>query len=81
LKMLGQKGAVDYYNSFINLAEQDIIPMDFALKIAPSTGLRNILVHEYEEIDDKVVYNSINPCLQYYLEYMDLINRYLKCNW
>lgn len=69
LKMLGQKGAVDYYNSFINLAEQDIIPMDFALKIAPSTGLRNILVHEYEEIDDKVVYNSINPCLQYYLEY------------
>jgi uncharacterized protein YutE (UPF0331/DUF86 family) len=81
LKMLGQNGAVDYYNSFINLAEQDIIPMDFALKIAPSTGLRNILVHEYEEIDDKVVYNSINPCLQYYLEYMDLINRYLKCNW
>ena len=79
LKMLGQKGAVDYFNSFINMAEQNIIPMEFALKIAPSTGLRNILVHEYEEIDDKVVYNSISNCLDHYLEYMDLINRYLKC--
>jgi len=53
--------------------------MDFALKIAPSTGLRNILVHEYEEIDDEIVYFSISTCLQFYLEYMELINRYLKC--
>ena len=79
LKMQGNKGAVDYFNSFIDIAEQDIIPVEFALKIAPSTGLRNILVHEYEEINDEVVYNSINTCLQYYLEYMGLINQYLKC--
>lgn len=79
LKMQDNKGAVDYFNSFIDIAEQDIIPIEFALKIAPSTGLRNILVHEYEEINDEVVYNSINTCLQYYLEYMDLINQYLKC--
>jgi uncharacterized protein YutE (UPF0331/DUF86 family) len=79
LKMHGNKGAVDYFNSFIDIAEQDIIPIEFALKIAPSTGLRNILVHEYEEINDEVVYNSIKTCLQYYLEYMDLINQYLKC--
>jgi uncharacterized protein YutE (UPF0331/DUF86 family) len=78
LKMHGNKGAVDYFNSFIDIAEQDIIPIEFALKIAPSTGLRNILVHEYEEINDEVVYNSINTCLQYYLEYMNLINQYLN---
>ena len=79
LKMQGNKGATDYFNSFIDIAEQDIIPIEFALKIAPSTALRNILVHEYEEINNKVVYNSISTCLQYYLEYMDLINQYLKC--
>ena len=79
LKMHGNKGAVDYFNSFIDIAGQNIIPIEFALKIAPSTGLRNILVHEYKEINDEVVYNSINTCLQYYLEYMDLINQYLKC--
>ena len=79
LKMYGQKGSTDYFNSFIDIAELNIIPPDFALKIAPSTGLRNILVHEYEEINDEIVYHSIGTCLQYYLEYMDLINQYLKC--
>lgn len=79
LKMNGRKGAADYFNSFIDIAELDIIPVDFALKIAPSTGLRNILVHEYEDINDEIVYHSISTCLTHYLEYMDLINRYLKC--
>jgi predicted nucleotidyltransferase len=41
--------------------------------------LKEAVVHEYKEINDEVVYNSINTCLQYYLEYMDLINQYLKC--
>lgn len=79
LQMLGKNGATDYFNSFTDIAEQNIIPVDFALKIAPSTGLRNILVHEYEEINDEIVYRSINTCLAYYLEYMDLIKQYLKC--
>lgn len=79
LKMQGQKGASDYFNSFVDIAEQNIISIEFALKIAPSTGLRNILVHEYEEINDEIVYCSINTCLECYLEYMELINRHLKC--
>lgn len=80
LKLHDRKGAGDYFNSFIDIAEQNIIPVEFALKIAPSTGLRNILVHEYEEINDEIVYHSINTCLQYYLDYMNLINRYLQCS-
>ncbi len=79
LKYYSKKGSTDYFNSFIDLAEEHIIPMDFALKIAPSTGLRNILVHEYEKIDDTIVYCSITSCLQYYLEYINLINNYLNC--
>lgn len=79
LKMNEKKGAADYFNSFIDIAELDIIPVAFALKIAPSTGLRNILVHEYEDINDEIVYHSIGTCLSCYLEYIDLINRYLQC--
>lgn len=79
LKMNGQKGASDYFNSFINISELNIIPMDFALKIAPSTGLRNVLIHEYEEINDAIVYKSINNCLEHYLEYMKYISTYLEC--
>jgi len=79
LKVYGKKGSTDYFNSFIDISELNIIPTNFALKIAPSTGLRNILVHEYEDINDEIVYHSIGTCLVYYLEYMDLINQYLKC--
>jgi len=62
-----------------DIAELNIIPTNFALKIAPSTGLRNILVHEYEDINDEIVYHSIGTCLEYYLEFLDLINQYLQC--
>jgi uncharacterized protein YutE (UPF0331/DUF86 family) len=79
LKMNRKKGAGDYFNSFIDIADLNIIPVEFALKIAPSTGLRNILVHEYEEINDEIVYTSIGVCLNYYLEYINLINQHLKC--
>ena len=79
LKINGQKGSSDYFNSFLDIAELNIIPVEFALQIAPSTGLRNILVHEYEEIDDEIVYRSISMCLVHYLKYIDLINQHLNC--
>jgi len=53
--------------------------MDFALKIAPSTGLRNILVHEYQKIEDDIVYKSIKHVLDYYLIYFDKIYSYFGC--
>jgi uncharacterized protein YutE (UPF0331/DUF86 family) len=79
LKKLSKGPAKDYFNSFLDLAENQVIEMEFALKIAPSTGLRNILVHEYQEIDDLIVYRSINSVLVYYLQYLDRISTYLEC--
>jgi len=58
---------------------KELKEMDFALKIAPSTGLRNILVHEYQKIDDGIVFKSINNVLSYYLEYIEKISAYLGC--
>lgn len=78
LKMHDKTGAVDYFNSFVDIAEEGIIPLAFALQIAPSTGLRNIIVHEYEKIDDEIVYNSISSFLRYYGEYIKYINDYLN---
>lgn len=78
LKLIGQPAATDYFNSFIELAENNIISMDFALKIAPSTGLRNILVHEYQKVDDEIVYNSITDVLHCYKNYIRLISEYLN---
>ena len=43
----------DYQSTFITLGERKILPLDFALKIAPSVGLRNLIVHKYGQVDLK----------------------------
>lgn len=79
LKKINKGPSKDYFNSFLDLAENNIIEMDFALKIAPSTRLRIILTHEYQKIDDEIVFNSIKNVLEYYLQYIEMIFSYLKC--
>ena len=44
----------DLKSTFVILGEGKIIPMDFAQKISPVVGLRNILVHGYEKGDRKL---------------------------
>ena len=39
----------DLKSTFLILGEAKIIPLDFAQKISPVVGLRNILVHGYEK--------------------------------
>ncbi len=79
LKYLRKSPATDYFNSFLDLAEHGVIDLDFALTIAPSTGLRNILVHEYAKIDDSIVYHSIQSLLNQYGQYLKKIADYLDC--
>lgn len=80
LKHLHKQPSKDYFNSFIDLAENEVIDMAFALDIAPSTGLRNILVHEYTKIDDTTVYHSIQSVFINYRRYLKDVAAYLNCN-
>ena len=67
----------DYFTSFTELTKLRILPHKFALSIAETAGLRNRLVHEYEEIKDKIVYINIKKVLSLYQEYMEHIIKYL----
>lgn len=80
IKLEGAYPAADYFNSFIDLIELKVLEKEFAYNIAPSTGIRNRLVHEYEKINDKIVYESIDKTNNYYLEYMKNILYYLDGN-
>ena len=68
----------DYQSTFIVLAENNILPMEFALKIAPSVGLRNKVVHKYGKVDSKRMIGDVKNEIGDYLKYMKLINEYLK---
>jgi len=56
-------------------SDLEILSEEFAKDIAPSTGIRNRLVHEYEEVDNKVVYQNLYKLIKYYFSYIEYINK------
>lgn len=68
----------DYFRSFTELARIGILPADFAKNIARSAGLRNRLVHEYDEIEPEKVYQGVKAAVEDVPKYMNLINHFVE---
>lgn len=49
----------DYFASFLELAGIGVIDRSFAERLAPSAGLRNRLVHEYDRIDPAKIFDAL----------------------
>ena len=65
----------NYYQSFIKLGQLNLINKELSKKLAPSTGLRNRIVHEYEEINDQIVFESVENALELYKQYIKEIKK------
>lgn len=68
----------DSYSTFVVLGENKILPMDFALKIAPSVGLRNLIVHKYGNVDLKKMVDDVINEIGDYVEFLRIINSFLE---
>lgn len=66
-----------YRDTFLKLAEYNVVPRELAAGIAPSAGLRNILVHEYNDVDHRIVYGSISTTLERFPAYIDGVRGFL----
>lgn len=53
----------DYFESFVMMGQKGQVNQNLAQELAQSTGLRNILTHEYDEIDHRKVYEAIQKAL------------------
>ena len=73
-----EKPPSSYFESFILLGRQGIISQKLAEELAPSTGLRNALVHFYEGIEEEKVRKSIVLVLKYFPEYVREIKKNIK---
>lgn len=74
----GREPASSYFSTFEVMGEIEIIPKPLVPKLASTTGLRNRLVHDYEKIDHKIVYQALKPLLRNYKRYYVLISDYLN---
>lgn len=66
------------YDSFIALGKAGVLKKEEANALAPSTGLRNKLVHEYDEINPKILYRSLKSFSMQYKKYGRLILEYIE---
>ncbi|MGD2157929.1 MAG: DUF86 domain-containing protein [Anaerolineales bacterium] len=53
------KKPTDYYEAIVAMGELGVLEPDFARKLAPIAGFRNILVHEYVSVDWDLVYDHL----------------------
>jgi len=65
------------FESFTLMGENGFIATELANQLAPSGSFRNVLAHEYDDIDPTQVYNSLQKTLVQYPQYVRSIQNYL----
>lgn len=70
---------IRYRDTFLRMADLEVYSKEFAEQIAPSVGLRNALVHEYNNIDPNIFHKSIGEAIKEFNVYakyvLDFIER------
>lgn len=69
-----------YYESFLELDSLHVLGGELARSLAPSAGLRNRLVHEYDDLDDSIIYDSVDHTISLYTEYVRVIKNYVDAS-
>lgn len=76
----GNRPPEDYGASFIRASEAGLISRELSERLKGSAGMRNILVHEYMEIDDEKVYKAISLARKEYKEYIKQVDEFVDKN-
>jgi len=59
----GQPPPPDYHSSFVRMADLGVLDHECARRIARSAGLRHRLVHDYDELDPRLVFKALGDAL------------------
>lgn len=66
-----------YRESFELAARAGAISRELAAELGPSVGLRNVLIHEYVEVELTIVAGSVSLALDGYRRYISEVARFL----
>ena len=77
IAMEGAPKPVDYRAAFISAGSLGVLPADFARRLAPIAGFRNILAHEYLTVNWDEVYRNLQR-LDDLEQFADFIRRWLR---
>ncbi len=74
----GQPPPRDYYESFIRLGTLQVLPADFARRMAGCAGLRNRIVHGYDDIEPDKVYEALQAAVKDIPDYLRYVHQYVE---
>ncbi len=78
LVSLGHPAPESAYQSFLDLARKTtIVDAALAAELAPSAGLRNRLVHRYEELDDELVLAGVRRAVEFFPRYVEAVSTHV----
>lgn len=67
----------DYYEAIMRMGELGVLPFEFARKLAPIAGFRNILVHEYLSLNWDEVYKQLEE-IEDLIHFADLVREWMR---
>jgi uncharacterized protein YutE (UPF0331/DUF86 family) len=68
----------EYKQIILKMGQHRILPYDFAQRIAPMAGFRNVVVHEYLTVDPDLVYRHLQHGLDDFEQFIDHVYGYLQ---
>lgn len=74
---MGGRAPRDYADCFAVLEELDVLPAELTSRLRQMARFRNLLVHMYQEVDDRRVYRILRESLGDLEEYSRLVSRKL----
>ena len=75
---MGRPPPRDYHESLTQLAKIGVLPAEFAKEIAACAGLRNRIVHEYDEIDPERLFEGLRAAARDVPEYLRRVLEWLS---
>ncbi len=67
-----------YKETFLLLKNLKVLPKSFAEQISKSAGFRNAIVHEYNNLDKGIVYQTVGDAIKQYSKYCQFISNFLN---
>ena len=78
LTNLGYAPPSDYHASFERLGAAGVLDVAFASRVARAAGLRNRLVHDYDDLDQRLVFDAVSLALVDVPAYTAAVHAYVK---
>lgn len=74
----GQPPPSDYHASFQQLGGLGTLEAGFAYRIARAAGLRNRLVHDYDDLDQRLLFGALREALDDVPVYAAAVHAWVK---